>query len=75
MADHLILLTRDGSSRAQGIFEEFAERTGLRPEVIDDGLRFPLRGEDHALRVVETLDEIDSDWPQHVALGQPDAAA
>jgi hypothetical protein len=70
MADELVFLTR-GDERGERILIAFAERTGLTPEVIGDGVRFALQGQDHAVKVVETLTDIDAEWSRHMTLGEP----
>jgi hypothetical protein len=70
MADELIFFTRD-ESRAMSILDAFAERTGLTPEAIAGGVRFALQGEDHSVKVVETLSDIDAQWSRHITLGAP----
>jgi hypothetical protein len=71
MADTITLIAQDDD--AEAILDEFEERTGLqREESDDDETRvYAIEGEDHRIEIVETLDEIDEHWPQHVALGSP----
>ncbi len=76
MADEVILLPvgPDGS-RFEEIVDEFSSRTGLEFSELDGGgARFPLAGEDHAVPVVQTLTDIDPDWSEHLALGDPAAS-
>jgi hypothetical protein len=70
MAGELVFLTK-GDERGERILTAFAERTGLTPEAIGDGIRFALQAEDHAIKVVETLTDIDSEWSRHITLGEP----
>jgi hypothetical protein len=75
VADKLTLLPRGDERRAREIVVEFAERTGLTPEVLPGGgASFSLAGEDHRIEVVQTLTEIDPSWSECVALGAPEAA-
>jgi hypothetical protein len=71
MANELLMLTRDDAATALRIFDAFAERTGLRAERVTGGVRYPLDGSDHGLKIVEILNDIDRDWARHIALGQP----
>jgi hypothetical protein len=73
MADELIFFVRD-EARATSILDAFAERTGLTPELIAGGVRFALQGEDHSVKVVETLSDIDIQWSRHITLGEPGSA-
>jgi hypothetical protein len=74
VADELILLTRGDRASAESLFQAFAERTGLSAEPIEGGVRFALAGEDHAIRITQTLNSIDPHWSEHVELGQPGGA-
>jgi len=71
MADRIVLLSRGDETRAQEIIDSFAEQTGLEPTEIDGGAEFPLGPDDHDVDVVETLNEIDDSWPDHLELGDP----
>lgn len=71
MADRVILLDQGDGPRASAIINAFAERTGLEPEEIEGGASFPIEGEEHEIDIVRTLDEIDPDWTDHLALGDP----
>lgn len=74
MANQVVLLREnDIDGRAEEIIDEFETRTGLEREEIDGGASFGLEGEDHAVKVVETLDEIDRDWTDYLTLGDPDS--
>jgi hypothetical protein len=51
------------------ILDEFEQQTGLEAEIgEDDGRIYPLEGADHRVEVIEALDDIDAEWPQHVTL-------
>jgi hypothetical protein len=70
MADTITLIPQDDD--AEKILDEFEVRTGLEAEVGDDDERiYPIEGEDHRIDIIETLDDIDPEWPRHVALGSP----
>jgi hypothetical protein len=70
MASTIILISQDDDG--EKILDQFEERTGLEPEKGDDDERiYPIEGDDHRIEIVETLDDIDTDWTKHVALGQP----
>lgn len=72
MADRLILRPTGDPAEAQRIIDAFAEQTGLAPQPASDGgTEFPLAGEDHEVKVVQTLTGIAGDWAQHVELGDP----
>jgi pyruvate carboxylase len=71
MANELLLLRRGDAQAADRIFDAFAERTGLTAQPVSGGVSYALEGPDHRIKIVEILTDIDSDWPQHVALGQP----
>lgn len=71
MADTITFLPKDDEGKR--ILDAFEQRTNLHAEVgDDDGARvFPLAGADHRVEVVETLNEIDAEWPHHIALRMP----
>jgi hypothetical protein len=71
MADRVILLREGDERRGAKIIGEFAEQTGLKAQEIDGGVSFSVEGAEHATNVVQTLDEIDPDWTEHIALGDP----
>jgi hypothetical protein len=72
VAQELILLRRRSeASRADEIVEEFARRTALNPQPVAGGTSFALQGDDHRIKVIETLTAIDRDWAQHLAVGEP----
>jgi hypothetical protein len=74
MAEQLVFVTRGDASEAKRVLDAFAAETGLTPEHDGRQTRFALDDDDHRIKVVETLNEIDPDWSGHLALGPPDAA-
>jgi hypothetical protein len=70
MVDELVFLTQ-GNERGERILAAFAERTGLTPEPITAGVRFALHEDDHGVKVLETLTDIDADWSRHLTLEEP----
>ncbi|HEY3667479.1 MAG TPA: hypothetical protein VGL19_15840 [Polyangiaceae bacterium] len=73
MASQVILLREDDERRADEIIGAFAEQTGLEARQTDGGASFAIDGAAHAINVIQTLDEIDPDWTEHVALGDPES--
>jgi hypothetical protein len=70
MASQIILIPQDDDG--EKILNEFEERTGLEAEIGDEDERiYPIEGDDHRIEIVETLDDIETEWTKHVALGQP----
>jgi hypothetical protein len=71
MATTHTLIPQD--DEGEKILDEFEVRTGLEPEETgdDDERIYPLEGEDHRIEIVETLDDIDTEWTQHLSLGSP----
>jgi hypothetical protein len=69
MADVITLIPRDEDG--ERIADAFAEQTGLEAEEADGRRIFTVDGTEHEIEVVQTLDGIDEDWTQHVALGDP----
>jgi hypothetical protein len=69
MADTITLIPTD--EEGERIIGAFAERTGLDGE--EDGGRhvFDIEGTEHEIPFVQTLDEIDEDWADHVEIEQP----
>jgi hypothetical protein len=54
------------------ILDEFEQQTSLDPEDGGDGGRiYPLEGPDHRIEIIETLDDIDPEWNEHLALQSP----
>jgi hypothetical protein len=54
------------------ILDAFEEQTGLESEKPDDDTRvYPLEGDDHQVKVVQTLNDIDERWADHVAPEAP----
>lgn len=66
-------MSRGDGDRAQEIIRSFQERTGLAGERTDARAVFELGPEDHSVEVIRTLTEIDPEWSEHVALGDPGA--
>jgi|tagenome__1003787_1003787.scaffolds.fasta_scaffold20667534_2 hypothetical protein len=69
MADTITLIPRD--EEGSRIVERFAEATGLEAEAEGDAQVFEVEGTEHEIPIVQTLDDIDPDWPEHVELGEP----
>jgi len=72
MADHVILRPLDGSSDAGRILDAFEDRTGLQAEPHGDGRLYQLHGPEHQTHIVQTLNEIDAGWTEHIGLGFPE---
>ena len=54
------------------ILDEFEEQTSLEPEDGGGASRtYALEGDDHRIEIIQTLDDIEADWPQHIALESP----
>jgi hypothetical protein len=69
MADTITLIPQDEDG--ERIVDAFARKTGLEADE-DDGRRvFSVEGVEHEIEVVQTLDSIDEDWTEHVALEDP----
>ena len=60
-----------GDAQGEAILNTFGKRSGLTAEPIPGGVRFELGEDDHGVKVVETLTEIDPQWSRHIALGEP----
>jgi hypothetical protein len=70
MADTITLIPHD--DEAQRILDAFEQRTGLEAEDASDGARvYPIEGDEHQIDVVQTLTDIDEDWTDHIAVGDP----
>jgi hypothetical protein len=70
MASTITLIPQDDDG--ERILAEFEDRTGLEPELADDDARiYDVEGDEHRLEIVETLDDIDDAWTEHVSLGSP----
>jgi hypothetical protein len=68
MATSITFITNDTDDAAR-ILDAFEERTGLHAEQPDAQRRvYPLEGEDHSVKVVQTLTEIDADWTDHLTV-------
>jgi hypothetical protein len=56
------------------ILDAFEEQTGLESEKPDDDTRvYPLEGDDHQVKVVQTLNDIDERWADHLTPEAPAA--
>ena len=54
------------------ILDELEQQTSLEAQDGEDAARvYPLDGDDHRVEIIETLDDIDADWAQHIALESP----
>jgi hypothetical protein len=69
MADTFTLIAQD--EEGERIIGQFAEQTGLDAEEDGDRHIFEIEGEEHEIPFVQTLDEIDEDWTEHVVIEQP----
>jgi hypothetical protein len=57
---------------ADRILDAFEEQTGLESEKPDDESRvYPLEGDDHQVEIVQTLDDIDEHWADHITPEAP----
>jgi hypothetical protein len=71
MADSITFIAND-TDAAERILDAFEERTGLESEQPDPQTRvYPLEGADHSVDVVQTLNAIDTDWPEYLKLESP----
>ncbi|HWF33140.1 MAG TPA: hypothetical protein VG188_11340 [Solirubrobacteraceae bacterium] len=71
MANEIVLLYKDDQAAAQRIAGAFAAETGLAAEPHERSVSFAVHGREHEIKVVETLNRIDSDWSRYVSLGEP----
>ena len=69
MADTITFISKDGE--AERILDAFEERTGLAGNETPDGRSYGIEGTAHEIRFVQTLNEIDEHWPQHLDLQSP----
>jgi hypothetical protein len=70
MATSITFIPQDDDG--ERILDELETQTGLEAQDGGDAARiYPLEGDDHRIEIVETLDDIDGDWPQHIALESP----
>jgi hypothetical protein len=70
MATSITFIPQD--DEGERILDELEQQTQLEPEDGGDGARiYALEGEDHRIEIVETLDDIDGDWAQHIAVEPP----
>jgi hypothetical protein len=57
---------------ADRILDAFEAQTGLESEKPDDRTRvYPLEGDEHHIKVVQTLTDIDERWTDHLAPQAP----
>jgi hypothetical protein len=71
MGDLVILRALDGSGEAERILGEFERRTGLAPDIRDDGRYYELHGEEHRVHIIPTLTDLDAGWTDHVGFQLP----
>lgn len=71
MANEIIFLYKDDRAAAERIAGAFAAETGLAAEPHEASVSFEVHGREHEIKVVETLNEIDSDWSRYLSLGEP----
>ena len=71
MADEVILQVVGSSSEAERILAEFGRRTGLHAEARGDGSHYELHGAEHGTKIIQTLNEIDASWTDHIGLKMP----
>lgn len=71
MSDQILFLSKDDEVRAKRILEAFADRTGLVGVAADGGTCFPLGPDDHRVKVIQTLTDIDPQWADYLTLGDP----
>jgi hypothetical protein len=69
MADTITLIPQDEDG--ERIISQFAKETGLDAREDGDRYVFDIDGEEHEIPFVQTLDEIDDDWNEHVLIEQP----
>jgi len=71
MADQIIVQVLEGSDDGERILAEFEQRTGLSADVHDDTRYYEIHGDEHRIRLVQTLTDIDARWTDHLALKLP----
>jgi hypothetical protein len=70
MATTITLIPQDADG--ERILDELEAQTSLEPEEGDDGARiYALEGDDHRIEIIDTLDEVDGEWNEHLALEPP----
>ena len=69
MADTITLIAQD--EEGERIIQAFAKETGLEGEESAGRHIFDVDPDEHDVPVIQTLDEIDEDWTEHVALEDP----
>ncbi len=75
MANEITFVYKDDPAGAKRVLDAFAAETGLEAEPHDGSVSFAVHGREHEIKVVETLNQIDSDWSRYVSLGDPDASS
>ena len=70
MADEIILTKLDED--ADRIIDAFEAHTGLEGDDEGDRRRFDVTGRVHAVDVVQTLNDIDEEWSEHVGVADPE---
>jgi hypothetical protein len=71
MADQVILEVLDGSVDGERLLAEFEQRTGLSADVRNDVRYYEIHGDEHRIRLVQTLTDIDPGWTDHLAFRLP----
>jgi hypothetical protein len=71
MATEIIFVYKDDPAAAERIIGAFAVETGLTAEPHEGSVAFAVRGAEHEIKVVETLNGIDANWSRYVSLGDP----
>ncbi|WP_205697700.1 hypothetical protein [Conexibacter sp. SYSU D00693] len=72
MASTITLIPKGDRETAARILDEFAEETGLTGTETEDGGRvFDVEGTEHEIPFVQTLDEIDPTWTEHLEFSDP----
>jgi hypothetical protein len=71
MADQVIVEALDGCDDTERILTEFELRTGLAADVRGDARYYEINGEQHRTRLVQTLNDIDPRWAEHLAFRLP----
>ncbi|HEY6762323.1 MAG TPA: hypothetical protein VI318_22680 [Baekduia sp.] len=72
MATTITFIPQD--DEGERILDEFEQQTSLDAEPGEDDASsrtYPLEGDDHRIEIIETLDDIDPEWTEHVALESP----
>jgi hypothetical protein len=70
MASTITFVPKDDDG--ERILDEFEQQTDLAAEEDGGEARvYPLDGEDHQIEIIDTLNDIDPEWTQHIALEMP----